>query len=101
MLTDRDIVVSVLAGDGEQFDVLRVGDVMSRAVVTAREDEPLADALKRMRVHGIRRLPVVDAGGNLIGLLAFDDLVEHVSRELEDLAALIAHEQEQERELRV
>jgi CBS domain-containing protein len=100
MLTDRDIVVNVLADDGEHIDVLRVGDVMGSRLVTARENEDLTDALKRMRLHGVRRVPVVTAEGYLVGILAFDDLIEHVTRELEDLAALVGREQEQEREVR-
>lgn len=101
MVTDRDIVVSVLADDGEHIDMLRVSDVMSRELVIAREQEDLAEALKRMRLHGIRRLPVVNDRGHLVGILAFDDLIEHVTRELEDLAALVGREQEREREVRV
>jgi CBS domain-containing protein len=100
MLTDRDIVVSVLADDGEHIDVLRVGDVMCPRLVTARENENLTNALKRMRQHGVRRIPVVTDQGYLAGILAFDDLIDYMTQELEDVAGLIGREQEQEREVK-
>ncbi len=49
ILTDRDIVVRVLAENGRHFEGLRVGDVMTRNLVTSPEDESLLDAIKKMR----------------------------------------------------
>jgi CBS domain-containing protein len=100
MLTDRDLVVSVLAGDGRDFDALVVGDVMSTELVTAREDDNLLDALKRMRSFGVRRLPIVNEKGGLEGIVTFDDLVDLVAEELSDLTSLVGREQKREREVR-
>jgi CBS domain-containing protein len=98
ILTDRDIVVSVLAGDGHDVDALLVGDVMVTDLVTAEEQESLLDALKRMRSFGVRRLPVVNRNGGLEGIVTFDDLVELVAEELSDLTSLVTREQKRERE---
>lgn len=101
ILTDRDIVVSVLATASPYLDALQVGDVSTAPLVTALEGQNVGDVLKTMRTHGIRRLPIVDGAGALVGLLAFDDLLEVVADELHDLAALVAREQRHETDRRV
>ena len=73
VLTDRDITVSAVAL-GLDARVLRVSDLMSKDVATAREDDPLARVLDRMRERGVRRIPVVSPAGALVGLISFDDL---------------------------
>jgi CBS domain-containing protein len=100
VLTDRDLVVSVLTGDGRDVDALVVGDVMTAGLVTAREEENLIDALKKMRSFGVRRLPVVNDKGGLEGILAFDDLIDLVAEQLSDLSNLMTREQKHEREVR-
>jgi CBS domain-containing protein len=100
ILTDRDLVVSVLTGDGRDVDALNVGDVMTAELVTVPEHENLFDALKTMRSFGVRRVPVVNDKGGLEGLLTFDDLIDLVAEELSDLANLVAREQRREREAR-
>jgi CBS domain-containing protein len=101
LVTDRDIVVGVLATAREYLDTLQVGDLAIEPLVTAREKESLADALARMRAHGIRRMPVVDDDGALVGLVAFDDILEFLSGELSDLAALVSRERRHEAERRI
>jgi CBS domain-containing protein len=66
ILTDRDIVTSVMA-QGVDPSTLRAEDVMSTGVVTARESDAFAELLATMRRRGLRRLPVVDAQGVLVG----------------------------------
>jgi len=95
IVTDRDLVVGPLAG-GENLDKLRVGEVMSRDIFTAREKDDLEHALQTMRVNGIRRLPVVDGEGVLQGILTLDDVLEHIDEELTDLVQLVAREQARE-----
>lgn len=89
MLTDRDIVVG---GAGRLHDAqsLRVGDLMSRDVVSAREDDSLLDVLSVMRQKAVRRMPVVAAGERLVGVIAIDDLLEIVAQEMQALAAAIS-----------
>jgi CBS domain-containing protein len=97
MLTDRDVVVGVVAQapDGG-LTGLTVGDVVTRSVVTALEDETLHEVVKRMRANGVRRVPVVAADGSLVGLLSVDDILDVVAEELTDVARLIVREQRQE-----
>ncbi len=99
ILTDRDVVVEILAIDVDA-DAVDVGDAMSFDLLTAREDDSVWDTVKRMRSRGVRRMPVVDERGVLTGILAMDDLIEMFAEQLTDVAALIAHEQKRERQLR-
>jgi len=97
MLTDRDIVVGVVAQAPEDgLGGLTVGDVVTRPVITAGEDETIHDVIKRMRGHGVRRVPVVATEGALVGLLSVDDILDVVAEELTDVARLIVREQRQE-----
>jgi CBS domain-containing protein len=100
LLTDRDIVVSAVAQSPDRLEALLVGDLMSREVVTARTSETLDAALRTMRSRGIRRLPVVSADGRLEGIVSFDDILERLSTELDELVRLVATEQKRERAVR-
>jgi CBS domain-containing protein len=99
VLTDRDIVVSVVAKDGDPR-ALRAGDVMTREPVVAHEEEALGAALKKMRKIGVRRLPVVGKHNELIGVLSLDDIIDALVGELEDVAGSIRSEQLIEHSLR-
>ena len=90
MLTDRDIVTAVVAKDMDAA-TLRVDDVMTRNVVTAREGDSVLDVLASMRRKAVRRIPVTGAKGQLIGLVAADDLLGLIADELRTLVqALVA-----------
>lgn len=91
ILTDRDIVVGVLARDVDAASVA-VRDVMGGELITATEDESLPDVVKRMRAAGVRRLPVVDGEGTLVGILTVDDLLDLLSETLNDLTRLVTRE---------
>jgi len=81
ILTDRDIVVELLATE-VSLDTVSVGDVMSFELVTAREQDSIWDTLQVMRTKGIRRIPVVNEQGGLEGILTIDDLLELFAEEL-------------------
>lgn len=99
ILTDRDIVIEVLASELDPGKT-RVADVMSTKLVIAGASERVADAVERMRQHGVRRLPVVDAGGSLQGIVTLDDLLELLARQAGALAAIVSKEQVHERRAR-
>ena len=99
ILTDRDIVTSVLALDLD-CSTLMVEDVMSTDVVTARENDSLIDVMQIMRRKGVRRVPVVGPEGELIGLVTLDDLLEILAQELGLLVSAIETEGQRERRLR-
>jgi CBS domain-containing protein len=100
MLTDRDIVIGVLARSDRHLSSLTVGDVMSPGIVTAKEGESVFDALKRMRAFGIRRIPVVDDDGNLQGIITFDDVLELLQEQIGELASLLERERKCEADVR-
>jgi CBS domain-containing protein len=81
MLTDRDIVTGIVAKDIDAR-MVRVEDAMSGDLVTVREQDSTTDVLGLMRRKGVRRIPVVDGKGALVGLVALDDLLELVADEL-------------------
>lgn len=100
IITDRDIVVEVLATAPEDLERFLVGDVMSRELATAKEDESLDAAVMTMRERGVRRLPVVDDTGTLVGILSLDDLFAAWAEQLGALHALVRREREVERDER-
>jgi CBS domain-containing protein len=99
ILTDRDIVITVVAQDLTPAAVT-VGDVMSTDLATAREADSVLDALAVMRRRGVRRLPVTDAKGSLIGLITMDDVLGVISEQLRGVVQMIASEQQREQRLR-
>ncbi|MDH4059376.1 MAG: CBS domain-containing protein [Aquincola sp.] len=99
MLTDRDIVTAVIAKAVDPGK-LRVEDVMSAEVITAAESAPFAELLATMRRQGLRRLPIVDAKGMLVGLVTLDDLLELMAEQMRTLVQAIGTEQQRERRTR-
>jgi CBS domain-containing protein len=99
IITDRDIVVELIAAEVPLASV-KVGEVMSYELVTAREDDSIWDTLQRMRARGIRRMPVVNENGGLEGILTLDDLLELFSEELIMLAKVSSREVAREKSLR-
>jgi CBS domain-containing protein len=92
IVTDRDVVVEVVAKE-IAFDAVSVGDIMSFDLLTAREEDDLWDTLAAMRARGVRRVPVVDDAGGLVGLVTVDDLLDLLAEELGALARVIRREQ--------
>lgn len=92
IVTDRDIVLEVVAA-GVNPEALTVGDIMGADVATVRESEGLFEAL---RDRGVRRMPVVDASGGLVGILTLDDLLSLLAEEMMELAKLVSHERQRE-----
>jgi CBS domain-containing protein len=98
IVTDRDLVVQVLAAEVSPT-ALTAADVMSDQLVMVAEHEEVWDALETMRANGVRRVPVVDEQRALVGILALDDLLDLLAEELAHLVRLIAREQQRERQL--
>ena len=96
MLTDRDITVAVVA-PGLDADAILVGDVMSAEVLSVSDDAGIAEVVELMRVRGIRRLPVTDADGALVGLIAADDILSLLAEEIAGLAGMVSREEKRER----
>jgi len=99
IITDRDLAVEILA---EEIDPQRVTleDIMTRNPLMAYEDDDAYEVLDAMRSKGVRRIPVIDREGLLIGVLAIDDILRMIFHELGNLVALIQKEYETELRLR-
>lgn len=91
VLTDRDIVVEFVAQDLSPGDIA-VGDAMSYELVTVDESTGLFETIRLMRDRAIRRVPVVDSDGGLVGLVASDDALELLAEQLSDLVAVVDHQ---------
>ena len=72
MLTDRDIVVEVLA-EGRDAASVRASELGGEEVITIGADDSVTEALETMSSHAVRRLPVID-GHDLIGIVSIADL---------------------------
>jgi CBS domain-containing protein len=95
IVTDRDIVIELIAKEADVNSVT-LGDVMYRDIVLGKENDDVNDTIKLMRQKGIRRLPVVDDNGALVGIVTLDDLIDLLAEQLQDLAGLIGNQQKLE-----
>lgn len=99
IVTDRDLVIEVLA-QGVDPSTVSVDDIMSRDPFFMEEGEQLWDALEQMRSKAIRRLPIVDKRGALVGIMTLDDLVEVLGEALDDYVKIVKAELRRESRLR-
>lgn len=92
VLTDRDIVVKVMA---RNFDphALKVGDVMTPEPLVAGYADDIGKTLHRMRALGVRRVPVISPQGNIAGVLSLDDAFDHLVVQMADVAGSIRNQQ--------
>ena len=79
IITDRDMVVRGIA-EGKNPLTLTAGGCMTTPAITIREDASLDDCTDLMESKKIRRVPVVDASGRLVGIVAQADVARHASR---------------------
>jgi CBS domain-containing protein len=77
VITDRDVCMGAYT-QGRVLSDLPVRNSMSRAVFACRPSDPIEDVIRCMADHQVRRVPVVDAKGGLVGILSLDDLARHV-----------------------
>jgi len=88
IVTDRDIVVRVLA-DGSDPGMVTVGDICSRELTTVPPTASIDDAIRLIRQKAIRRLPVVEDNGEILGIISIGDIAVAKDREsaLADVSA--------------
>src|SRR5688572_19919451 len=88
ILTDRDLAVRVLA-EGLNPDTTPVADVMTLHPSTVNENTSIEDVLALMRAKSVRRLPVVERQGRLVGLVSVDDVLALLAEEFRHLGKLL------------
>ena len=89
VVTDRDIVIEVVAA-GLDPKTLKLGDLLVGRLVTVEESTSYAETIRLMALHGVRRLPVVDGDGKLVGIVSTDDLLPQLAAPLAAMADLAA-----------
>ena len=99
ILTDRDIVMAVIAPGLDPASLL-AGDIMSDDLLTASDNDDVVETIQHMRQRGIRRVPVVNANGNLSGIVSVDDLLEFLAEEMSELSRIGSWQQSHERRVR-
>ena len=83
IVTDRDIVVKVVAG-GRNPEQAAVKEAMTPNPVSCKEDDDLEYALRLMKERQVRRMPIVDGGGRLTGIIAQADVATRVNKDAQD-----------------
>jgi CBS domain-containing protein len=88
IVTDRDLVLETL---GHRLDpgCVKVEEIASKPLVSIDQNAPVREAVRIIRRHAIRRLPVVDDDGELVGIVAADDLFSLAAAELGGLATAV------------
>jgi CBS domain-containing protein len=88
IVTDRDVLRGQFDRCADLF-CLNTGDVMSSDVLVVKEDSDTADAIQAMGRRSVRRAPVVDAAGELVGIVTFDDLLPAIAAQITAIAGLV------------
>ncbi len=99
IITDRDLVLEVL-GQGLDPATTEVASLIHRTLVIAGESEDTAPVIDRMREHGVRRVPVVNNQGGVVGIVTLDDLLRVLVAEASALLEVMAKGRRQEQRAR-
>ena len=91
VVTDRDVAIRVVA-QGRDPHRTSVREVMSDDVSTIPQETEVEKALSLMRAKTVRRLPVVDGAGQLVGVVSLDDILTQLAREFRELGQLLSEE---------
>lgn len=86
IITDRDLALRVVA-EGRDPTRTPASEVVTYDPFVIEDDAEIETAAARMREHGVRRLPIVDGSGNVVGMVTADDLMALLGREFADLCA--------------
>lgn len=89
IVTDRDMLRGQFERCADLF-CLNTADVMSSDLLVLKDDTDVADAIERMSRRAVRRAPVVSAGGELVGIVTFDDLLPVIAAQITAIAGLIS-----------
>lgn len=100
IITDRDVTMAM--GMTNNLDPkMSVKDFMSKNLLMCSEDDGLYETISKMKTNGIRRIPVLDKQSNLAGIICADDVLLLLSKELNDLSAIIGNELSREEQISV
>lgn len=91
ILTDRDIVLGQVSR-ATDLGCLTVADVMTPHPLCVQADAEITEVMAMLASRGVRRAPVVDRAGTLIGIVTLDDLLLAIAQQLQELADTITPE---------
>jgi CBS domain-containing protein len=84
ILTDRDVAIAVAANERDPYTAVR--HIMREELVTIGETKGIFNAAEVMDKYQVRRLPIVDSDGKLVGIVTMDDLLALLARELANIS---------------
>jgi CBS domain-containing protein len=90
VITERDLVIEVLAAKIDPTSV-RAEDILTSELICVTETHNVAEALKYLRFYAVRRAPVVNVNGILVGLFCIEDALATLSEEYSGLVKLLSH----------
>ncbi len=95
ILTDRDVVIEIVATELD-CNVITAGDIMVANLTVVKDSAGVFETIQLMASKGVRRLPVVNNNGGLVGIVTLDDLLLLLAKELGSLTKLVTREQKNE-----
>ncbi|MFM8312653.1 MAG: CBS domain-containing protein [Deltaproteobacteria bacterium] len=88
IVTDRDLAIKALA-NGKNCDTALVTEIMSKPVATAKIQEGIYEVINKMKKAKVRRMPVVNNQGKIVGIISFGDIVGLLSDEFSNLSEAV------------
>jgi len=89
IITDRDIVIGIVAQGITDLGNVRASDAMARDLMTIGADDDVFRAMEKMSRRSLRRLPVVNAIGVLVGIVTYDDVLRGMAHRMADLTRTV------------
>ena len=99
MLTDRDIVLATIALN-VPYEGVTVGDIMTEKLVTVGQNADIHEIIRLMKVHGVKRIPVVGAKKNLLGIISRDNVMKYLGDEFSSIGDTYQRQRSKEKERR-
>jgi CBS domain-containing protein len=100
LVTDRDIVVGPIAAGVSDLERLKIEDMAAQELVVAEADQEVTDVARMMLTSGVRRVPVVNTAGALVGIVSYDDLLSNMAENLADFTRLYSRQRRREQKAR-
>lgn len=91
MITERDLVLEVLTAKLDP-SVVKAEDILTCELICVTETHDIKEALKYLRYYGVRRAPVVNVNGILVGLFSIEDSLSILSKEFSEIVNLLSNE---------
>ncbi|GAC17308.1 hypothetical protein GARC_0326 [Paraglaciecola arctica BSs20135] len=91
MITERDLVLEVLTSKLDP-SVVKAEDILTSELICVTETHDIKEALKYLHYYGVRRAPVVNVNGILVGLFSIEDSLALLSKEFSEIVNLLSNE---------